>query len=235
MEDENRRKAVRREVVQKVLPELVQEGSQLIQSSVGTVTTALSSFFLTLVLSGFMLAESRRFREKFHQAFGGDHPLLGSLEGIGRDVRRYVVAKTWISALTGTSVWLFLELFGVDFAPLWGLLAFPLNFIPTVGAIVASIPPVLVALIDPSISGFALTGIILGLLTINGTIGAVLDPRYVGQAVRVSPLVIFSSMLIWGVLWGPTGMILAVPIMVSLKVVCSRVPSLEPFATMLRG
>ena len=78
-------------------------------------------------------------------------------------------------------------------------------------------------------------GVAIGLLTLNGVIGAVLDPRYVGSAVRVSPLVVFLSVLIWGVVWGPIGMILAVPIMVCLKVVCGRVPALHPFARFVEG
>ena len=74
-----------------------------------------------------------------------------------------------------------------------------------------------------------------GLLAINGIIGSVLDPRFVGQTVKLSPLVVFLSMLVWYALWGPVGMILAVPIMVSLKVVFARIPALEPVATMMSG
>ena len=115
------------------------------------------------------------------------------------------------------------------------LLAFPLNFVPTVGAIAASLPPVIVALVDPAAGPWTIAGVVIGLGAVNGLIGAILDPRYVGHAVKVSPLVVFLSMLVWGFLWGPIGMILAVPIMVSVKVICARIPALEPIATLMKG
>lgn len=233
--DETQQKSVRRAIGQDLLPKVLDEGAAFVQRSFGAATTILGSYLLTLLLSVFMLNEGSRFREKFKEAFGEHNPLLGALEGIGRDVRRYVVAKTFISALTGFCVWIFLELCDVDFAAFWGLLAFPLNFIPTVGAVAASIPPILVTLVAPEFSALAVVGVTIGLMAINGFIGAYLDPRYVGHAVKVSPLVVFVSMLTWGLLWGPVGMILAVPIMVSVKVVCARIPALEPLATMLKG
>jgi len=233
--DEAQQNSVRRAIGQDLLPKVLDEGAAFVQRSFGAATTVLGSYLLTLLLSVFMLNEGSRFREKFREAFGANNPLLGALEGIGRDVRRYVVAKTFISALTGFCVWIFLEFCGVDFAAFWGLLAFPLNFIPTVGAVAASIPPILVAVVAPEFSTLAIMGVIAGLMAINGFIGAYLDPRYVGHAVKVSPLVVFISMLAWGLVWGPVGMILAVPIMVSVKVVCARIPALEPLATMLKG
>lgn len=229
------REQLRQELTQDLLPRVLNESARMAQRTLGTATTALGSFALTLLLTGFILAEAARFREKFTEAYGPEHALLGALVGIGHDVRAYIVAKTFISALTGLCVGLFLWVCGVDFAAFWGLLAFPLNFIPTVGAVVASLPPVLVALVDPAMSGWMAGFVIIGLMAINGVIGAWLDPRYVGQAVKVSPLVVFLSMLIWGALWGPVGMILAVPIMVSVKVICARVPALEPIATLMKG
>jgi AI-2 transport protein TqsA len=191
--------------------------------------------FLTLLLAGFVLHEGRRLREKFGLAFGPENPLLGALEAIGRDVRAYVVAKTIISALTSLAVGILLWACEVDFALFWAVVAFPLNFIPTVGAIVASLPPMLLATVDPEMSAWGAVGVALGLLAINGIIGSVLDPRYVGHTVKLSPLVVLLSMLLWGTLWGPLGMILAVPIMVSVKLVCARIPALEPVATLMTG
>lgn len=229
------RDAVRRELTEDLLPRLLNEGARMAQRTLGTATAAFSSFALSLLLAGFCLAEAQRFREKFAEAYGGDHPLLGAMAGIGHDVRAYLVAKTLISAVTGVCVGLFLWVCGVDFAAFWGLLAFPLNFIPTVGAVVASVPPVLVALVDPALSGWMTFAVVVGMVAINGVIGAWLDPRYVGHAVKVSPLVVFGSMLVWGTLWGPVGMILAVPIMVSVKVICARFPGLERIATLMKG
>jgi AI-2 transport protein TqsA len=226
---------LRQQLSDGLIPEALAEGAELIQSSLRTVGTLFGYFFLTLLITGFVLHEGRRFREKFAAAFGAHNPLTDALESIGRDVRAYVVAKAFISFLTGLLVWGFLEVCQVDFALFWGLLAFPLNFIPTVGAIIASLPPIVLAIIDPEMGAWSAAGVGIGLIAINGTIGSVLDPRYVGLRVKLSPLVVLLSMLLWGTLWGPIGMILAVPIMVSVKLVCERIPSLAPVATMMRG
>ncbi|MEE2788334.1 MAG: AI-2E family transporter [Myxococcota bacterium] len=227
--------ALKKEITKNLLPRALDESANVIQSTLSTATTALGAFLLILLLSGFMLNEASRFRSKLTAAFGKEHPVVGALDGIGGDVRRYVVTKTLICALTGFAVWVFLELCDVDFAAFWGLLAFPLNFIPTVGAVAASIPPIVLAAIDPAQSVMSTWVVILGLLGINGFIGSVLDPRVVGHAVKLSPLVVFVSMLVWGVLWGPVGMILAVPIMVSIKVVLSRISHLKHYAMLMEG
>jgi predicted PurR-regulated permease PerM len=231
----NRREAIRKEISQNLVPGVLNTGADFIQRGVQAVSTALGTFFLALVFSAFMLLEAPALRDKFIRVFGRSEGLIEDLEGISSDVRRYVVAKTFISAVTAIAVWIFLEMVNVDFAPFWGLIAFPLNFIPTVGAFVASVPPLILAMIDPSHTSLSVLGVGLGLFVLNGLIGAVLDPRYVGNAVRVSPLVVFVSVMLWGVVWGPIGMILAVPIMVCIKFICGRVPALAPVESFLRG
>lgn len=229
------RDALEQNLTGTVLPEVMQGGLGFAQGTLSFLTTALVDTFLLLVINLFLLMEARRLREKIVEAFGKDNALFSSLEAIGEDVRAYVVAKTAMSALTGVAVWLLLSSFGVDFAVLWGLVAFPLNFIPTVGAILASVPPMVVAGIDPEMSRLGVTGVCVGLLVVNGVIGSVIDPRVVGRSVEISPLVVLLSMLMWGFLWGPIGAILAVPIMVSVKVICSHVPGLERIATLLKA
>lgn len=222
-------------LTESVLPEVMQRGLGFAQGTVRLLTTALVDTFLLLVINLFLLMEARRLREKIVEAFGLDNALLSSLEAIGEDVRAYVVAKTAMSALTGLTVWLLLLAFDVDFAVLWGLLAFPLNFMPTIGAILASLPPMVVALVDPNLSTAGATAVCLGLMAVNGVIGSYIDPKFVGRSVEISPLVVFLSMLMWGFLWGPIGAILAVPIMVSVKVICSHIPGLERLATLLKA
>lgn len=230
-----RRKTLKKEITENLVPGILNTSADLIQRGIQAVTAALGTFLLALVFSAFMLVEAPLLREKFVVVFGpGDH-LIGDLEGISSDVRRYVIAKTFISAITAFSVWIFLEIMDVDFAPFWGLIAFPLNFIPTVGAFVASIPPMIIAVVDQQHTSWSVFGVALGLFLLNGIIGTVLDPRYVGNAVRVSPLIVFASVMVWGVIWGPIGMILAVPIMVCVKVVCGRVPALSAVESFLKG
>ena len=226
---------LKQELKENLVPKVMNEGVSLVQSSVTTATVALGYFFLMILMTTFILMEGRRFREKITEAYGADNALLSSLEGIGSDVRTYVVAKTMISGATGLCVWVFLSIMGVDFAGFWGLLAFPLNFIPTVGAVAASIPPILLALIDPEIGAWGFAGTVVGLLAVNGIIGSFIDPRFMGRSLQLSPLVVFVSMLLWALLWGPMGMLLAVPIMVSVKVICSHVEGLEPIATLMKA
>ncbi len=229
------RHALEQNLADTVFPEVMQRGLVFAQSTVGWLTTALVDAFLMLIINLFMLMEAHRLREKIVEAFGLDNALLSSMEAIGDDVRAYVVAKTAMSALTGALVWILLAAFDVDFAALWALLAFPLNFIPTVGAVVASLPPMIVASLDPQIGALGLAGVCGGLFAVNGIIGSFVDPRFVGRSVEISPLVVFLSMLVWGFLWGPVGTILAVPIMVSVKVVCSHIRGLERIAILLKA
>ena len=233
MVPEEQRDQVRQELTQGILPNLIQTGAGFVQQTIAALTSAMGTFVLTLILSAFMLFEARHFKEKIAEAFGTSTDFMKDLQGIASDVRRYVVAKTFVSAITALSVFIFLEFMEVDFAPLWGLLAFPLNFIPTVGALVASVPPVILALIDPTHTTLSVVGVTIGLMVINGAL-AWCSTGMSAMRSGFSP-VVFMSMLVWGLLWGPIGMILAVPIMVCVKVVSSRIPGLEPVGIMLKG
>ena len=235
IKDTKAKEALKAEISESVLPKAIDQGVQLTQKGLSATTSAMGYYFLTLLLSTFLLLEAGHLKEKLIEAYQGEHPLLVSMDKIGADVRAYVVAKSLIGLLTSLCVWILLELAGVDFAFFWGMIAFPLSFIPTLGSIVASAPPIIVALIDPALSTSSVWIVIGGLILINALIGSVLDPRYVGQKVQLSPLVVMLSMLLWGVIWGPIGMILAVPIMVSVKVIFSHTPGLEPVAILMRG
>ena len=229
------KETLKKEIGESVLPKAIDQGVKLTQSGLSTTTTILGNFFLTLLLSIFIFMESAALKSKVTEAFGKDHALLISLSDIGLDVRAYVVAKTLTSLLTSVCVFAVLKIAEVDFAFFWAMLTFPLNFIPTVGAIAASLPPITIALLDPNLSLSTAIGVTVGLGLINAFIGSVIEPNYVGQKVKLSPLVVFLSMLLWGLIWGPIGMILAIPIMVSVKVICSHVEGLKPIAIMMRG
>ena len=113
-------------------------------------------------------------------------------------------------------IFLWLTFFGIDFPVLWGLLAFILNFVPNVGSILAAIPAVLLAIIQ---LGFMKAGIIvLGYLTVNVTIGSILEPRLLGKGLGLSPLIVFLSLVFWGWVLGPVGMLLSVPLTMIAKI-----------------
>jgi predicted PurR-regulated permease PerM len=121
----------------------------------------------------------------------------------------------------------------VDFAVTWGALAFFLNFIPTVGSIAASLPPILLALVQfyPSIWPGVFT--LLSILTIQLGMGNGIAPKVLGDQLNLSPVVILLSLLFWGWLWGVVGALLSVPITAALKIVCENIESLQPISVMM--
>ncbi|GAB4301331.1 MAG: AI-2E family transporter [Myxococcota bacterium] len=200
-------------------------------SLVGIVSNLALITFITL----FLLIESGRFKEKAARAFGENSPLSSSTKTIAEQIQKYIIWKTIISFGTGFFVWLFLAIVGVDFALLWGLLAFALNFIPSIGSIIASIPPVLIALLQFDNPLLYALVVLIGLGAIQLFIGSFLDPRILGKELNLSPLVVFLNMLFWGFMWGPIGMILATPLIVCLKVIFAQNEDLKPIVAMLEG
>ena len=219
----------------KVLPQVLESGAHILRGGVEALGSGIGALFMMLLINLFILLEGAAIRARIVEAYGTSNAITSSLDGIGRDVRAYVLAKTMLSALTALCVWGVLAALHVDFALFWGLLAFPLNFIPTVGAILASVPPMVIALIQPELSLTQGLWVVGALIAINGVIGSFLDPKFVGSAVKLSALVVFLSMALWFLIWGPFGAILAVPIMVSVKVICSHVRGLERVAVLLSG
>ncbi|MDX1440115.1 MAG: AI-2E family transporter, partial [Rubricoccaceae bacterium] len=146
-------------------------------------------------------------------------------------MKQYLVIKTMVSLLTGTIVALWLTIVGVDFPLLWGLLAFLLNYIPNIGSILAAIPVVLLALVQLGLGSAVLVAV--GFLVINMVIGNVIEPRWTGHGVGLSPLVVFFSLVFWGWVLGPIGLILSVPLTVTLKIALESSPETQWLAVLL--
>lgn len=188
-------------------------------------------FFISL----FMMIESTRIGQKARKAFGQGQILDDSSKHIAIEIQRYIFYKTIISLTTGILVWAVLRIIGVDFPLVWGLLAFLLNFIPSVGSIIATLPPVLMALLQFD-SPLKYAAIVLAcLMAIQVSIGSYLDPKIMGEHLNLSTLVIFISMVFWGWVWGPVGMLIAVPIAVTFKVAMHHHPRLKPISQMMEG
>jgi predicted PurR-regulated permease PerM len=130
-------------------------------------------------------------------------------------VIQYMKIKTIISILTGFLAWVFLAIFNVDFAILWGVLTFLLNYIPNIGSIIAAIPPVLIALIDGGI--IYSVGVAVWYLIINMVLGNIVEPKFLGKGVGLSPLVILLALIFWGWVFGIVGVFLSVPLTVIAK------------------
>lgn len=200
------------------------------------VISFFSSLTIVLIIAAFMLFEQHELGPKLHHAFSRSKASRISeiIRDISSQVSRYMILQIIISAVTGICVWLALWALGIDFSGSWGILAFILNFIPTIGSIIASIPPILIALVQYAPGSYwpaILTS--LALLTIQMTIGNVISPRVMGNNLNLSPVIVLVSLLFWAWLWGPAGALLSVPVTAAIKIVCDNVTPLEPIGTLL--
>ena len=179
------------------------------------LTSLVSSIVLVMLLVVFMLFEIAPGAGKLRVLLGGPHADLHELADAAGQLQRYLVVKTYLSAVTGTLCGVWLAIVGVDFPLLWGLLTFLLNYVPSVGSAIAGIPPVLVALL--TLGPGAAAAAAIGFLVVNFVIGNFFEPRMMGVALGLSTLVVFVSMLFWGWVWGPLGALFAVPLTMVLR------------------
>ena len=191
----------------------------------------LTNAFMIIVTLVFILLEAAGFPGKLRAIAGDRHASLEDYAAITRGVNRYLVIKTSTSLATGILVAVALRIIGVDFAGMWGLVAFLFNFVPTIGSILAAIPAVLVALVQLGY-GPAVTTVVFYLI-INLVISNILEPRIMGTGVGLSPLVIFVSMAFWGWILGPVGMLLSVPLTMILKIALQSNEDTRWFALLL--
>ncbi len=172
--------------------------------------------FLIFITIAFMLSEATSMPAKINNAFGDESSVVEALYQFVESLNQYMSIKTSISLLTGLCVTIILAVMGIDFAVLWGVVAFFLNFIPNLGSLLAAIPAVLLALVQYSV-GSAL-GVALAYLCINVLFGNILEPRYMGKGLGISTLVVFLSLVFWAWVLGPVGMLLSVPLTMAVKI-----------------
>ena len=180
------------------------------------LASAVSNILLVVLVTLFILFEADEFPNKFRQAFGEQPEGIRRFRDFSADIQTYLEVKTLLSAFTGLLIGLGLWFLGVDFALLLGVMAFLLNFIPTIGSIIAALPAVLIALIDTSLGTTAMVALLYG--GVNLSVGQLLEPQMMGRSLGLSPLVVFLSLLLWGWLWGPVGMLLSVPLTMVVKI-----------------
>jgi AI-2 transport protein TqsA len=181
------------------------------------VGDVLGKIALILIITVFILLEISGFSAKVRLAFPNANRSLLPIAEINDNVRRYLALKTLISLTTGVLVALWLRIIGVDYALLWGLLAFLLNYIPSLGSFIAAIPAVMLAFLQLGPGDGTLTAI--GYLVINTAIGNFIEPRVMGEGMGLSTLVVFLSLIFWGWVLGPVGMLLSVPLTMIMKIV----------------
>ena len=196
--------------------------------SLGSV---LSNGFLILLTVIFILAEAWTFPRKLRTVLDDPEHDLPYFERFAENVNRYIAIKTTVSIATGAFVSLALWIIGVDHAILWGLLAFLLNYVPTIGSVIAAVPPVLLALVQLG-SGHALATAAV-FLVVNVVMGNVVEPRFMGRSLGLSTLVVFLSLVFWGWMLGPVGTVLSVPLTMTAKIALEANPSTAWIAHLL--
>jgi predicted PurR-regulated permease PerM len=177
----------------------------------------LTNGFMIILTVIFILLEVLSFPPKFQAALPDPDSQMGQLRSLLKSINRYMGLKTLTSLATGICIAVWLAILGVDFPLLWGLLAFLLNYVPSIGSIIAAIPAVLLALIQLGWGSSALVAI--GYVVVNNVIGTVLEPRIMGRGVGLSALVVFVSLVFWGWVLGPVGMFLSVPLTMIVKLI----------------
>ena len=191
----------------------------------------LSNTFLVVLTLLFILLEASSFPQKLAQISRFPEASSEQVQRIIQSINRYMAIKVLTSFATGLLVWLVLVFLGIDFPILWGLTAFLLNFVPTIGSIIAALPAVLLAIIQAGFGDAVLVA--TGYLAINVVIGSVLEPHFMGRNLGLSTLVVFLSLVFWGWVLGPVGMILSVPLTMTLKLALENNPDTRAIAIML--
>ncbi len=188
----------------------------LVTSLITQLSNAMTSIFLLLLTVVFMLIEVPQLPVKLQQLMSRPAEGMGAIQRALDSVSHYLVLKTAISLVTGLVVWIMLAMLDVRFAFVWGLLAFSLNYIPNIGSVLAAIPPVAQVLVFSGLYDALL--VVAGYLAINLVFGNIIEPRMMGRGLGLSTLVVFLSLIFWGWLMGPVGMLLSVPLTIAVKI-----------------
>jgi AI-2 transport protein TqsA len=196
---------------------------RLLQTTAGTALALVTNGTLVLIFVVFLL-------------LGRNRELVKSrvFRQIDAGIRRYLILKFLLSAATGTIVGIILSLFGLELALVFGVLAFFLNFIPSIGSIVATLLPLPVAIVQYETAGPVL-GIFVLTLIVQFAIGNVLDPKLMGDRLDLSPVTILAALVFWGLLWGIVGMLLAAPLTAILRIVLAEFRTTRMVGDLLAG
>jgi AI-2 transport protein TqsA len=194
----------------------------------------LSAALMVVVYLAFLLAERSSLPRRLENAYGPDQAqrIMTVLSSIASAISQYIAVKTLISLLAGLLTTVVLLIFGVDFAITWGTLTFLFNYIPYLGSLVATILPIFLALVQFE-TWWQAVAIGILLIGMQQFLGVLVEPRLAGAKLGVSPFLIILSLAFWGVVWGIVGMILAVPLLVTVKIILDNIPATRPIAKLM--
>ena len=204
---------------------------QIIANILSGLGGVLTNTFLILFTVVFILMESSTFLSKIKSAFRVSAHTLETFDFIFTCVGRYLAIKTWVSLATGISVMVWLMIIGVSYPVLWGLVAFLLHYIPNIGSLIAAIPAILFAMVDVNVGTAVLAA--GGYALVNLVFGNILEPIFMGRGLSLSTLVVFLSLIFWGWVLGPVGMLLSAPLTMIFKIAFESFPSTRWVAILL--
>ena len=206
-------------------------------AAVGLVSSILKGFgnvltdsFLILLTVAFILMEAAGFTQKLLTLNTDDSSQSDDAAKVFSQVfveklRNYMSMKTVISMVTGFIVGVALWIIGVDYPVLWGVLAFMLNFVPNIGSIIAAVPAVMLTIVQLGMASAFLVAAVY--IAVNVIIGSIVEPKYMGKGLGLSTLVVFVSLVFWGWVLGPVGMLLSVPLTITVKLALDSKPETQ--------
>lgn len=203
----------------------------LFTSTLTSLGGVLTNAFLVIMTVVFILFEAAEIPKKLVYALEDASLSLQRAEHFIETVNRYLMIKTLISIATGLTIGIWVWVLGVDFPVLWGVCAFLLNFVPNIGSIIAAVPAVFLAFVQLGSVYAGLTA--LGFVAVNLVMGNLIEPRFMGRGVGLSPLVVFLSLILWGWVFGPVGMLLSIPLTIIMKIAFEANPKLRWLAILI--
>ena len=189
---------------------------KLVANLLTRLGSVLTNSFMILLTVIFILLEASGFPAKLRAISDNPDVSFGHFEKFIKNINRYIAIKTLTSLATGIAIAVWLKLLGVNHSLLWGLLAFLLNYVPNIGSVIAAVPAMLLALIQLGSGSALLAG--LGYAVVNVIIGSIIEPKIMGRGLGLSTLVVFLSLVFWGWVLGPVGMLLSVPLTMTVKI-----------------
>jgi len=190
----------------------IEEMVQSFITYLGRLGNFVGTALFMVVTIIFALLEAPKLRATLQQSLGQDHLLVVRSTEFSQSVVRYFGLRTLVNLITGAMVTIMLWLLGIDFALLWGVLTFFLSYVPYLGITLATIPAVLLAWAQYGLGRAVL--VIIGVMIINGVAENLVAPKLIGKGLKVSPLVVFLSFMLWSWILGPLGMFLSMPLTV---------------------
>lgn len=202
------------------------------QGFLATMIDLLVQFGLALAIFFFMISAAMALPTPSRLGLDPAASNVGRVSALTEDVRKYMTVLTGINFLVGLGDAVFLWFMGVDYALLWGLLAWFMGYIPSIGFIIALIPPVLMAYAQYGLQTAVV--VLVGFVLINGGVQNFIQPKIMGKSLKISPVVVFVGLFIWGYLLGGIGAILAVPLTLLVLIIMENFEGTRPLAILMR-